>query len=78
MPEELSELDAMQSAYKEAVDGWVTLIRQEESLASDAGHSVASIDGWEEAAGRENEARNKAKDAKKTYENALREKFFHF
>jgi hypothetical protein len=75
---EISELDQMQAEYKTAVDEWVVAIRNEETLASIADHSVADIDAWEEAADAEEEARDKAKDAKKAYEDALREKFFHF
>lgn len=75
---ESSELDQMQAEYKAAVDEWVTVIRNEEALASVADHSVADIDAWEAADEAEEEAREKAKDAKQAYEDALREKFFHF
>lgn len=78
MPAEISELDQMQQEYKAAVDAWIAAIRAEEELASVADHSVADIDAWEEADEREEEARNLAKDAKRAYEDALREKFFHF
>ena len=77
MPVDLSDLDRMQQEYKAAVDEWVAAIRREETLAS-VNHTVAQIDQWEEAAFAEDEARNKAKAAKKEYENALREKFFNF
>jgi hypothetical protein len=76
MPE-IEELDAMYAAYKAAVEAWITAIREEEALAS-ADHSIAEIDKWEEAHFREEKARNKAKAAKKEYENALREEFYHF
>ena len=72
-----AELDARQAKYKAAVDAWVAAIRHEESLAS-GDHSVAEIDRWEEADDAEDELRDKAKVAKKDYEDALREKFFHF
>jgi hypothetical protein len=74
---EKAELNQMQSDYKSAVDEWVAAIRLEEALAS-ANHSVAEIDKWEAAANREEEARNKAKAAKKAYESVLREEFFNF
>jgi hypothetical protein len=74
---ETSTLDEMQAKYKAAVDEWVAIIRSEEALAS-VNHSVAEIDAWEHAAGREDDARSKVKAAKKAYENALREEFFHF
>jgi hypothetical protein len=77
METEITELDQLQKAYKEAVEAWITTIREEEALASTE-HSVAEIDEWEEAGFREEEARDKAKAAKQQYEGALREKFFNF
>jgi hypothetical protein len=74
---ETTVLDAMQANYKAAVDEWVAIIRSEEALAS-VNHSVAEIDAWENAAYLEDAARSKAKAAKKAYEDALREEFFHF
>ena len=74
---DISELDELQTTYKSTVEEWIAAIRREEQLAS-VNHSVAEIDAWENAADREGEARDKAKDAKKAYENALRKKFFHF
>jgi hypothetical protein len=75
--EDLSELDRMQSAYKAAVEEWVTAIKQEEDLAS-VNHTVAEVDKWEAAHFKEDELRSKVKKAKKLYEDALREKFFGF
>lgn len=77
MPVEVAELDQMQSAYKSAVEEWVAAIREEEALAS-GNHSEAELDAWEAAGFKEEEARNKAKEAKEQYEDALREKFFNF
>ena len=77
MAAEIADLDQMQSAYKTAVDHWITTIREEEALAS-TDHSEAEIDAWEAAGFREEEARERAKQAKKEYEDALREKFFNF
>ena len=77
METEITELDQLQKAYKEAVEAWITTIREEEALASTE-HTVAEIDEWEEAGFREEEARDKAKAAKQQYEDALREKFFNF
>jgi hypothetical protein len=73
----LAELDARQNDYKAAVDAWVEAIRAEEALAS-ANHNETQIDQWENAAFREEDARKKAKSAKKAYEDALREEFFNF
>lgn len=77
MSVETSELDQMQADYKAAVDEWVAAIRHEEALAS-VNHTLAEIDEWENASDAEDEARDKARDAKRAYEDALREKFFHF
>jgi hypothetical protein len=74
---ELVELDAMQKSYKDAVDDWVAAIREEEALAT-VNHDVADVDAWERAAMYEDELRQKAKAAKKSYEDGLREKFFNF
>jgi hypothetical protein len=73
----ISKLDEMQSTYKAAVDEWIAAIRQEEALAS-VNHTVAQVDEWESAGFHEEDARNKAKAAKKIYENALRQEFFDF
>jgi hypothetical protein len=70
-------LDQSRNAYKAAVEEWIAAIKQEEALAS-VDHSVAEVDQWEQAHFREDKLRNKAKDAKKQYEDALREKFFGF
>ena len=72
-----AELGRMQAEYKAAVDAWVAAIREEEALAS-VNHDEAEVDAWEGADGREEEARNRAKAAKKAYEDALREEFFNF
>jgi hypothetical protein len=77
MPVEVSKLDQLQADYKAAVDQWISTIREEEALAS-VNHSEAEIDSWEAAHFREEDARKKAKEAKKNYEDALREKFFNF
>jgi hypothetical protein len=77
MAVEVSDLNQMQAAYKEAVEQWIKAIREEEALAS-GDHSEAEIDAWEAADFCEEDAREKAKEAKKNYEGALREKFFNF
>jgi hypothetical protein len=74
---EISELDRMQREYKAAVEEWVAAIREEEALAS-VNHTVAEVDKWENAGFREEVAREKAKSAKKAYENFLRQEFFSF
>ncbi len=77
MPVEVQELDEMQKNYKSAVDEWIAAIQQEEALAS-VNHDVAEVDRWENAGMHEEELRQKAKAAKKAYEDALREKFYNF
>ncbi len=71
------KLDERQRAYKLAVEEWITAIRQEEALAS-VHHSVAKLDKWEQAHFREDKIRSKALEAKKQYEDALREMQFGF
>jgi hypothetical protein len=77
MEVEDSELDQKQAAYKAAVEEWISAIREEEALAS-GDHSAAEIDKWEAAHFREEEMRNRAKKAKKEYEDQLRERVFGF
>jgi hypothetical protein len=77
MAVEISDLDQLQEAYKTAVDNWISAIREEEALAS-VDHSEAEIDTWEEAGFKEEDAREKAKEAKQKYEDVLREKLFNF
>jgi hypothetical protein len=73
----LAELSSMQKAYKASVNEWVTAIRAEEDLAL-VDPTVAQVDEWEEAHFKEEEARNKAKTAKKDYEDAIRQDLFCF
>lgn len=74
---EVGELDRMQSNYKTAVDEWIAAIRKEEALAL-VDHTIAQVDEWENAGFSEEAAREKAKAAKKEYEDALRQEFFNF
>jgi hypothetical protein len=77
MGSEHPELDELQTAYKAAVEAWISAIRNEEALAS-ANHSMAEIDRWEQAHLDEDEMRNAVKAAKAKYEDALRTQFFGF
>jgi hypothetical protein len=77
MSENAAELDQMQAAYKTAVEKWIASIKQEEALAS-VNHTIAEVDKWEQAHFAEDEIRKQVKDAKRRYEDALREKFFGF
>ena len=67
-----AELDRLRQEYKDAVDRWVTAIRQEEALAT-PDYSVHAWDVWENAGFAEEEAREKAQAAKELYEGGLRE-----
>ena len=77
MSEEHPELDELQNSYKAAVEVWIAAIRKEEALAS-VNHSVAEVDEWEQAHFEEDELRNRVKESKAKYEDALLEKFFGF
>jgi hypothetical protein len=77
MSGENPELDALQAAYKDAVEAWIVAIRKEEALAS-VNHEIAEVDQWEKAHFEEDEMRSTVKAAKKKYEDALRKKFFGF
>jgi energy-converting hydrogenase A subunit M len=77
MSELIAKLDALQAAYKQAVERWIAAIREEEALASVA-HDVAEIDEWEAAGFREDSLRQKVKAAKKAYEDGLRMAHFDF
>jgi hypothetical protein len=74
---EIKELDELRAAYKVKVEEWILAIRAEESLAT-ADHTVHAVDVWEHAGFAEEEARNEAKEARKTYEDALRTVNFNF
>lgn len=71
------DLAQSQQAYVAAVDAWVAAIRKEEALASQT-NSIAQIDRWERAHFDEEAERDKAKAAKKRFEDQLRERFFGF
>jgi hypothetical protein len=75
---ENADLDHLQRSYRQAVDQWVTNIRTEEQLAANADHSLISLDDWEKAALREEEAREKVQTAKKQYKDALRKVYYGF
>ena len=77
MDADQTKLDALQAAYRAAVEAWVKAIREEEALAS-VDHSVAKIDAWEAAHFREDELREQALTAKSAYEDALRADIFGF
>ena len=75
--QEQAELVTMQKAYKAAVDEWIAALKAEEELAL-VDPTVAQVDEWEGAHFKEDEARNRAKQAKKHYEDAIRQRLFKF
>ncbi len=77
MEADQAQLDALQGAYKAAVEEWIGAIKHEEDLAS-VDHNVAKIDLWEQAHFDEDALRSKVKAAKKRYEDALRQQIFGF
>jgi hypothetical protein len=77
MSGEYPELDDLQTAYRTALETWISSIKNEEALAS-MNHSVIEIDAWEKAHFDEEEVRASVKTAKEKYEDALRARFFGF
>jgi hypothetical protein len=71
------ELDTLLVVYKAAVERWVDAIREEEHFAT-ADHSMKEWEAWDQAGFKEEEARGKAKAARKAYVDALREKLYNF
>ncbi len=73
----MAELDHLRLEYKSAVERWIKAIREEEDLAT-PDHSLVAVDVWERASFQEEEARNKAKLARKEYEDGLRRVLYNF
>jgi hypothetical protein len=74
---EKQELDSLLAAYKAAVDEWRAAILAEEDFAT-PDHSMKEWEAWDQAGFKEEDAREKAKKARKAYSDALREKLFNF
>lgn len=64
-------LSGLRLAYKAAVDNWVATIRAEEALAT-TDHSMTSMEHWDAAHFKEQDAEKKATEAREAYKNALR------
>ena len=75
--QESAELDALLAAYKASVEAWITAIREEESLAI-PNHSLRDWEAWDHAVLKEEEAGEKAADARQEYEGALRKSLLNF
>jgi len=74
---DISSLDSLRVAYKEAVDQWVLAIRAEEALAT-PDHSETSMERWDEAVLAEQDAQKIAQEAKDKYKDGLRKANFGF
>ncbi len=73
----IAEPDQLRKRYKAAVEDWISAIRAEENLATED-HTVHAVDVREGAGFAEEETRAKAKEARKLYEDALRNVNFNF
>jgi hypothetical protein len=74
---ESSDLDALLAAYKASVEAWITAIRNEEQLAI-PDHSMRDWETWDRAVLEEEDAGEKATDARREYEDALRKSLLNF
>ena len=72
-----SELDRLRQDYKDAVEQWVTAIREEEAIAT-PDHSIHAWDLWEKAGFAEEKARKLVPAAKGRYEDGLRQADYGF
>ena len=75
--QESSDLDALLAAYKASVEAWIAAIRNEEQLAI-PDHSMRDWETWDRAVLTEEEAGDKAADARREYEDALRKSLLNF
>ena len=66
-----SDYDRLRQAYKDAVDGRVAAIREEEALAT-PDHSMIAMERWDAANFKEQDAQKKVIAAKEAYKDALR------
>ena len=64
-------LSELRLAYKKAVDEWVRAIRAEEDLAT-TDHSMTEMEKWDAAHFAEQDAQQKATEARGGYKDALR------
>ncbi|HTC50251.1 MAG TPA: hypothetical protein VK722_23220 [Candidatus Aquilonibacter sp.] len=66
-----TNLEALRLAYKEATDQWVAAIRAEETLAT-PDHSMITMERWDDAHFREEDAHSKYTEALEAYKDGLR------
>jgi hypothetical protein len=72
-----SKLDELRQAYKRAVDEWVNAIRAEEALAT-PDHSEVAMEHWDTATFAEQDAQERAKQARDLYKDGLRQVNYGF
>jgi hypothetical protein len=74
---ENTELDGLRQGYLNAVDEWRASIGLEEALAT-PDHSMTDDEKWDSAHLAEEAARDKAKQARDKYKDALRRVLYGF
>jgi hypothetical protein len=74
---ESADLDALHAAYKANVEAWIAAIREEEQMAV-PDHSMRDWETWNHLVLKEEEAGEKAADARQEYEDALRKSLLNF
>jgi len=67
-----ADLDQLRIDYKKCVDLWVLAIRAEEALATED-HSMIAMEKWDDAHFREQDAQEKATQAREAYKDGLRQ-----
>ena len=63
--------DLLRQTYKNALDQWIAVIREEEALAT-PDHSMIAMERWDAANFKEQDAQKKVIAAKEGYKDALR------
>ena len=75
--ENTADLNNLLAAYKTAVEEWIGAIREDERLAL-PDHSMRDWEVWDQAVLKEEAAGEKARDARREYEDALRKQLLNF
>jgi hypothetical protein len=65
------EIEQIRLAYKAATDQWVSAIREEEALAT-TNRSMFTMENWDAAQFKTQDAGTKATKAREAYQDALR------
>lgn len=75
---DLRELDDLKQNFENALQHWIKMIQRLEHILANTSHSARSETVWEKADFDLDDAQNKVKEAKKAYEDAVREANFGF